>query len=88
MAIMIDDPALEARLERVAARRELPVQRYVRDVLDELLHSDDALSGEPGGKVVREGRLLVVEGNLPPGYDLMKILEDERAERDRRLLGL
>jgi len=38
--------------------------------------------------VIREGKFLVHDGEIPPGYDIVMAIEDEREERDRRVWGL
>ena len=37
--------------------------------------------------LVRKGRFLMHNGEIPPGYDIVKAMEDEREERDRRVWG-
>lgn len=37
--------------------------------------------------VRRSGRVLVYTGEVPPGYDLVRAIESDREERDRKVWG-
>ena len=40
-----------------------------------------------GPSLVRKGRFLMHTGELPPGYDILRAIEQDRNERDRRTWG-
>jgi AbrB family looped-hinge helix DNA binding protein len=41
-----------------------------------------------GPSLVRKGSFLVHTGEIPPGYDILKAIDDDREERMRRAWGL
>ena len=45
-------------------------------------------AAEPRSSLVKKGRFLVHTGKLPPGYDILKAIDDEREERARQIWGL
>jgi AbrB family looped-hinge helix DNA binding protein len=40
-----------------------------------------------GSSLIRKGTFLIHTGELPPGYDLLKAIEQDRDERDRKTWG-
>jgi AbrB family looped-hinge helix DNA binding protein len=79
-----------------AGRVILP--KPVRDRLGLRAGSDIEIEETPDGLVlkplhhrsamVRKGRFLVHNGEIPAGYDIVKAVEDEREDRSRRVWGL
>jgi AbrB family looped-hinge helix DNA binding protein len=57
----------------------------------EIAESAEGLMLKPVTKrpsLVQEGRFLVHTGKLPPGYDIVNAIRDDREERMRKLAGL
>ena len=42
----------------------------------------------PKPSLVRKGAFLIHTGSLPASFDWSRLIDDERSDRDRRLLGL
>lgn len=38
--------------------------------------------------IVKEGKIMVYTGKLPPGYDILRAVDEDREERIRYLAGL
>jgi AbrB family looped-hinge helix DNA binding protein len=79
-----------------AGRVILP--KPVRDRLGLHAGSDLEIQETPDGVVLRaadrrpsmvkKGRFWVHTGELPPGYDILKAIDDDREERTRKAWGL
>jgi AbrB family looped-hinge helix DNA binding protein len=79
-----------------AGRVILP--KPVRDRLGLRAGSDLEIQETPDGVVlrpadrrpslVRKGRFRVHAGELPPGYDILKAIDDDREDRMRKVWGL
>jgi len=83
------DPQTEASLRAVAEKRQLSVEAYLKEMIE-----DDAQQlGEldhagPPAELVRNGPFLAISSPLPPGWDPVKAIEEMRAERDHQVLGM
>jgi len=56
----------------------------------EVVESPEGVTLKPANRrppLARKGRFLVITAELPPGFDLLKAIDEEREERDRRILG-
>lgn len=81
------DPQTEARLRGLAEREHLSVEHYVARLLDQADRREE-LGAPSQAKVVQKGRFRVISGALPPGYDIVKAIDDIREEHSRQVLGL
>jgi len=56
----------------------------------EVLETPDGVTLKPVDRrspLARKGRFLVITSELPPGFDILKAIDEEREARDRRNLG-
>lgn len=56
----------------------------------EVIESPEGVTLKPADRespLGRKGRFLVITSKLPPGFDILKAIDEEREARDRRNLG-
>ena len=56
----------------------------------EVLETSDGVTLKPAGRrspLARKGRFLVITSDLPPGFDILKAIDEEREAQDRKNLG-
>ena len=61
------------------AGSDIEVEETPEGVVLKPMHHNSAL--------VRKGRFLIHNGEIPPGYDIVRAIEDDREERARRVWG-
>ena len=83
------DPQTAADLRAVAEERNVSIEAYLTEMIREdakRLNGTDQ-SG-PSAALVRNGHFLAISSPLPPDWDPVQAIEEIRAERDRKVLGL
>jgi AbrB family looped-hinge helix DNA binding protein len=56
----------------------------------EVLETPDGVTLKPAEQrsaLARKGRFLVITSELPPGFDILKAIDEEREAQDRKNLG-
>jgi AbrB family looped-hinge helix DNA binding protein len=56
----------------------------------EVLETPDGVTLKPAERkssLARKGRFLVITSELPPGFDIIKAIDEEREAQDRKNLG-
>jgi len=56
----------------------------------EVLETPEGVTLKPADRkspLARQGRFLVITSELPPGWDVLKAIEEEREAQDRKNLG-
>ena len=86
--IITIDPGLEAQLRKKAEARHIPVDSYVHEILERDVNDGQVDSSQASATLVQRGSLLMVAGELPVGYDIVKAIDDDRSERARKVLAL
>ena len=83
------DPHTGACLRAIAQRRHLSVEAYLTEIIAlDAQHLSDIDRAGTTAELVRNGHYLAISSPLPPGWDPVKAIEEMRAERDHRVLGL